>query len=263
MNSLAAIQAENALFDELYQDALRDAYGAKDALRRMEEIAGLPQRDVVEVYFRYHPEMKRWAEAHIAAATCEQAMRELQADLAEKRKLRAAQRAQRDKLRQMPLEERCAPPPITQAKLEWLIGPRPLIVGPAKSLEELTAPVPPADQKAEEPPPVPQAGEKAEEPPVPAVTPDAATVAKPAKKRPGPKPELLNAIIRQMTEDYARRPDVLEQEKTEFLVSRYQELASRYHRKPGQRLSRDTVEKARKAVLSELRSNSDNPNSDN
>lgn len=72
-NSLAAVLAKNGLWHQLWLVALDEFY----ALRRIEEIQGLPETAVVDAYFRYHPEIREWAEAHVRAGTCETAEREL------------------------------------------------------------------------------------------------------------------------------------------------------------------------------------------
>ncbi len=91
--TLAQIQAENGLWNCLWQVALDEAYNSKDAKRRFDEISGLPERAVVEMYFGYHPEMKRWAEEHMMAGTCEAAVTELQKQLQSTHRVRAEQRA--------------------------------------------------------------------------------------------------------------------------------------------------------------------------
>jgi hypothetical protein len=88
-NSLAAVQAENGLRRQLWIVTLDEAYNAKDAVRRTEEITQLAEHEVVEVYGKYHPEMKRWADGHIQDGTCEAAIHEMRAEPAQ-----AANRAQ-------------------------------------------------------------------------------------------------------------------------------------------------------------------------
>jgi hypothetical protein len=124
--SLAALLAENGLWHELWLVALDEAYNAKDAKRRMDEIAGLAENQVVDVYFSYYPKMKRWADDHVASGTCEQAIQELRASLKEMRKARAAQRAEQAKLWRMRPEEMCAP---VQGGLDWM---RPFMLGPVQ-----------------------------------------------------------------------------------------------------------------------------------
>lgn len=125
--SLAAIQAENGLWHELWLVALDEACNAQDAKRRMEEIAGLSQRQVVDRYFSYNPLIKRWADAHIAAGTCEEAIQELQASFKEMKKARSAQRAEQAKLARMRPEEICAPP--REDAPDWM---RPFMLGPVQ-----------------------------------------------------------------------------------------------------------------------------------
>jgi hypothetical protein len=125
--SLAALRAENGLWHELWLVALDEAYNAKDAKRRMDEIAGLAENQVVDVYFSYHPKMKSWAEGHIAAGTCEEAIQELRANSKETKKARAAQRADQVKLATMRAEEICAPP--RDDAPAWM---RPFMLGPAQ-----------------------------------------------------------------------------------------------------------------------------------
>lgn len=125
--SLAAIQAENGLWHELWLVALDEAQNAKDAKRRMDEIAGLTESQVVDVYFSYRPKMKSWAEGHIAAGTCEEAIQELRAYFKEMKKARAAQRAEQAKLARMRPEEICAPP--REDAPDWM---KPFMLGPAQ-----------------------------------------------------------------------------------------------------------------------------------
>jgi hypothetical protein len=94
-NSLAAVQAENGLWRALWAVAVDEAYNAKDAVRRTGEIV-CSEREVVEVYFEYHPEMKRWAERHIQDGTREAAIHELRAELAKVRAIRAERRRPRN-----------------------------------------------------------------------------------------------------------------------------------------------------------------------
>jgi hypothetical protein len=125
--SLAALRAENGLRHELWLVALDEAYTAKDAKRRMDEISGLTESQVIDVYFSYHPKMKSWAEGHIAAGTCEEAIQELRANLKETKNARAAQRADQVKLAEMRPEEICAPP--RDDAPDWM---RPFMLGPAQ-----------------------------------------------------------------------------------------------------------------------------------
>jgi hypothetical protein len=64
--SIAALQAENGLWAELWLIALSDAYSAKDSRRRLREIDSLSHREAAKVWFRYNPGMKEWVggEAH-------------------------------------------------------------------------------------------------------------------------------------------------------------------------------------------------------
>jgi hypothetical protein len=91
--TLTQIQAENGLWYRLWQVAVDEAYNSKDAKRRCDEISGLPERAVVAMYFGYHPEMKRWAEANMTAGTCEAALAELHKRLQNTHRVRAEQRA--------------------------------------------------------------------------------------------------------------------------------------------------------------------------
>lgn len=90
MNSLEALQAKNGLWHQLWIVAIDEAYTAKDAARRMSEMLGLAESDIVAVYFTYHPEMKRWAEDHIRNETCDVAIAELQTALRDTRARRTA-----------------------------------------------------------------------------------------------------------------------------------------------------------------------------
>lgn len=89
-NPLERLQAENGLWHELWAVAIDEAGAAKDSVRRVAEIDGLSEREVVDVYFTYHPEMKRWAEAHINGGTCVEGMHELSEGLKVTRERRAA-----------------------------------------------------------------------------------------------------------------------------------------------------------------------------
>ncbi len=120
--TLAQVQAQNGLWDELWQVAVDEAYNANDAVRRMAEIAGRCKRDVVEAYFNYHPEMRDWAAEQVATGTCESAIHELRAMLKRTRELRAEQRAARAQVRVY-----CEPPPDDAP--DWM---KPFMLGPAR-----------------------------------------------------------------------------------------------------------------------------------
>jgi hypothetical protein len=92
MSTLAAVLAKDGLWRQLWLIAVDEAYNAKDSLRRFSEINGRLGRDVVEVYFTYHPEMREWAEDHVKAGTCEAAIIELQETLKAVRAQRSADR---------------------------------------------------------------------------------------------------------------------------------------------------------------------------
>jgi hypothetical protein len=121
MNSLRALQAENGLQHQLWLVALDEAYAAKDADRRLNELIGLPEHAVVEVYFEYHPEMKRWANDHISTGTYKVAIYELRVELVHVGAKRRAQRRVHDGPRPTPV----APNPT----LDWM---KPFQSGPAK-----------------------------------------------------------------------------------------------------------------------------------
>lgn len=125
MNSLRALQARNGLWQLLWQVALDEAYTAKDSRRRMAELAGLPSDEVVNVYFGHHPELRQWAEDHIAAGTCEQAITDLQDELKATQERRARDRDRADRIAQMTPQELCEPPP-TDAP-DWM---KPFMLGP-------------------------------------------------------------------------------------------------------------------------------------
>jgi hypothetical protein len=91
-NTLSRVQAECGLLDELWLVAVDEACTAKDAGRRTNELLSLSKLDVVDRYFSYHPGMKRWAEDHVKAGTCEAAIRELQVQRMHLRARRAAER---------------------------------------------------------------------------------------------------------------------------------------------------------------------------
>ena len=94
MKTIAKIQAKNGLWHALWEVAVDEANNAKDSQRRIDEISGLPERGVVDVYFTYCPEMREWAENHVTAGTCEAGINELRRRLQAVRVQRAADRQQ-------------------------------------------------------------------------------------------------------------------------------------------------------------------------
>lgn len=106
--TLATVQAENGLRSELWRVALDEAYAAKDAARQMAALQGLTRDEIVERYLTAHPALRPWAEQHIVAGTCEKAIAELHATLAETRQRRLAMKqelARRLKGARKPAEE--------------------------------------------------------------------------------------------------------------------------------------------------------------
>ncbi len=97
MHTLAQVQARNGLMHAIWRAAVDEAYSAKDAARRMAALQGLSQAGVIAADFAEHPEMKEWADAHVAAGTCEDALRDLNATVKRARHLRAEQREARAK----------------------------------------------------------------------------------------------------------------------------------------------------------------------
>jgi hypothetical protein len=90
MKSIAKIQAKNGLWRALWEVAVDEAYTARDSQRRTDEINGLSERAVVDVYFSYHPEMREWADNHVKDGTYEAGINELRDRLEAVRAQRAA-----------------------------------------------------------------------------------------------------------------------------------------------------------------------------
>jgi len=75
--SFGRAQDERELVDEIWYQALSEANGAKDAVRRLQEMQGQTRLEVIEAYFRANPEIKRWVDRNIEAGTCAAAVSEL------------------------------------------------------------------------------------------------------------------------------------------------------------------------------------------
>ena len=75
--SFSRAQDERQLMDEIWLLAGSEAYGAKDAVRRLQEMTGQSRLQVLEAYFAANPEMKRWVDRNIEAGTCASAVSEL------------------------------------------------------------------------------------------------------------------------------------------------------------------------------------------
>jgi hypothetical protein len=75
--SFGRAQDERQLMDEIWLLAGSEAYGAKDAARRLQEMTGQSRLQVIEAYFAANPEVKRWVDRNIEAGTCAAAVSEL------------------------------------------------------------------------------------------------------------------------------------------------------------------------------------------
>jgi hypothetical protein len=133
MKTIAEIQAKNGLWHALWEVAVDEANNAKDSQRRIDEINGLPERGVVDVYFTYHPEMREWTENHVTAGTCEAGINELRERLQVVRVQRAAdrQRAQqryRDGVPTAPVPPDDWMAPFKSGPAIWRINPPPLVI---------------------------------------------------------------------------------------------------------------------------------------
>jgi hypothetical protein len=89
--SFVRAQDERELRREIYLLAGIEAYGAKDAVRRLEELM-VPELQAVEKYLAENPEMRRWVERNIEAGTCANAVAELCKRKEEYRQARLAER---------------------------------------------------------------------------------------------------------------------------------------------------------------------------
>ncbi len=143
MKTIAEIQAKNGLWRALWEVAVDEAYTARDSQRRTDEINGLPERGVVDVYLTYHPEMREWADNHIKAGTCEAGINELRETLQVVRVQRAAdrQRAQQLYLDGVPTAPVPADPddwmaPFKSGPAIWPTNPPPLVIEPEPSAVE-------------------------------------------------------------------------------------------------------------------------------
>ena len=90
--SFTRAQDERELLDKIWLLAVSEAYGAKDAARRMQEMTGQSRLEVVEAYFAANPEVRRWVDRNIEAGTCAAAVSELQEKMEGFRKWRQEQR---------------------------------------------------------------------------------------------------------------------------------------------------------------------------
>lgn len=96
------------MMDEIWLLAGSEAYGAKDAVRRLQETTGQSRLQVIESYFAANPEMKRWVDRNIEARTCATAVSELRE---EKERFREWRQKRGGK---------SAPPPERDPAFEWL-----------------------------------------------------------------------------------------------------------------------------------------------
>lgn len=91
-NSFKRVQDERALMDDIWQVAVSEAFGAKDASRRMQELSGLSRDQVIETYLATQPELRRWVIRNIDAGTCAIAIQQLRERRDEMQQERAEQR---------------------------------------------------------------------------------------------------------------------------------------------------------------------------
>jgi integrase len=85
--------------DEIRLLAGSEAYRAKDAARRLQEMTAQSRLQVIEAYFAANPEVKRWVDRNIEAGTCAAAVSELREKKEEWRQEQrgeAVQRPERD-----------------------------------------------------------------------------------------------------------------------------------------------------------------------
>jgi hypothetical protein len=90
--SFRRAQDERALMDEIWNLAVSEAYCAKDAHRRMQELVGLSREGVIETYLTQQPELKRFVDRSVEAGACTAALRQLQERRQEMTLERAEQR---------------------------------------------------------------------------------------------------------------------------------------------------------------------------
>lgn len=107
-NSFSRAQDERELRDEIWQMAVREAYGAKDGERRLQKMVSTDRLQVIEAYFAEQPEIRDFVDRNIKAGTCADAVKEL--------------RAKRDHLRKSLQDQRgkVDPPPLRDPAMEWL-----------------------------------------------------------------------------------------------------------------------------------------------
>ena len=106
--SFGRAQAERELMDEIWFQAVSEAYGAKDATRRLQEMQRQTGVEVIEGYFSANPEIKRWVDRNIEAGTCVAAVSELREKREQFRKWKEEQR------------ERKVPPQPSDPSFDWL-----------------------------------------------------------------------------------------------------------------------------------------------
>ena len=97
--SFSRAQDERQLMDEIWLLAGSEAYRAKDAARRLQEMTAQSRLRVMEAYFAANPEVKRWVDRNIEAGTCAAAVSELREKKEEWRQEQrgeAVQRPERD-----------------------------------------------------------------------------------------------------------------------------------------------------------------------
>lgn len=126
-NSLTRAKDERELRDVIWILAVAEAYGAKDATRRLTEMQSLSRIEVIEGYFKENPEMKGYFDHHMTAGTCAKAAAEL--------------RAEREKMRlhlRQGQPQKAAPPAKTEPN--WMA---PFLSGPAAIPVAAALPEPP------------------------------------------------------------------------------------------------------------------------
>jgi hypothetical protein len=89
--SFTRAQDERELRHEIWLLAVGEAYIAKDGVRRMQQMQGKSELQLVEDYLAEIPEIRRWLDRNIEAGTCAAAITEL--------------REKKERLRQARLEQ--------------------------------------------------------------------------------------------------------------------------------------------------------------
>jgi hypothetical protein len=75
--SFVRAQDERELRYEIWLLAVQEAYVAKDGVRRMQEMQGKSELQLVEYYLAANPEIQRWVNRNIELGTCAAAVAEL------------------------------------------------------------------------------------------------------------------------------------------------------------------------------------------